>query len=160
MNLLIVVLSVLTSLTAPALEAVWKIGEYIVPVPHGLAEYASFPVMYTWDQGADGKARLSYKLPEDLVTPETPTIVLEQKNNDGGLIKFEGELGEASCRKNSSDLTCFVIYPGFPIDEKAVAGFLDRKYQGAADLALRKDVARIFSADPKGVVNYSGCWGN
>jgi len=143
-----------TSIGGSAWESQWKAGQYIVPVPEHLSPYATFPVMYQANKNTEGKIRLAYKLPEDLVTRETPEIVLEQVQMEGGLIRFEGELGEASCRKSTGTITCFVIYPGLSIDKAAVNSFLDAKYWNLADLALRKNVAQLFSTDPKGIVSY------
>ncbi len=154
----LLIVTLFLSIFALGAESAWKVGEYSVPVPAALAAYATFPVMYQSTKNAAGKTVLTYKLPEDLVTRNAAEIVLEHQATQGGFLLFSGPGGEASCRRVGESLTCLVLYPNLIVDDRAVEALLQEKYAGAADLLLRKQVASIFSADPKGIVNYDGTW--
>jgi hypothetical protein len=143
-------------------------GTYIIPVQTSLARYASFYTPYRLTTSSDGKLRIDYCLPEDVVGPGIPSIHLEEtKNNTIGLIEVEGTWGRGTCRKVDSGLTCFIIYPGLPLEHQKVEAYLRAKYPtGGSDVALlddnetlppgllaRLNVATVFSADPKGIIN-------
>jgi len=132
-------------------------GEYIVPVPSNLAAQASFPITYSASKDGEGRQLLKYKLPDELVAGQAPEIVLREVPNKtpGVLIQFESDHASASCRRFGDQLTCFVVYPGAELNLEGIDAFLGSKYTGP-ELEARKKVARFFSADPKGIVNYTG----
>ncbi len=142
-------------------------GQYIVPAPTELSRYASFDIKYSISTDVDGKLIINYCLPEDIVGPGVPSIHLkEMKQSDSGLFEFEGTWGRGSCRKTKKSITCFVIYPGLPIDKVKLEALIRQKYAGVSppnagdnDSAIQSELegrlalAELFSADPKGIVN-------
>jgi len=125
---------------------------YQVPVPAELKDYA------TWDIGENAGARLNgdtlsvgYHLPSDIagdvgfqfsgkVTPTSSFVAVSGKGVTGNCM-FSKE----------KPLVCMLKYPRLQIDEDAVDTSIASHFSGD-EADFRKRVARLFSADPAGLL--------
>ena len=135
-------------------------GNYGIPAALEFGKFASFPTTYRVSVNELGKRVLTYNLPEDIVGATEVTIALTEADRfPNGMIDFVGIGGDrGTCRPGETDVTCLVEHPSLEVDVEAVEKLIDVKYPGSPDNEARKSVMRIFSNDPKGIVNYAAKW--
>jgi hypothetical protein len=133
-----------------------KVGTYSVPTTPELAPLASFPNTYQIKKTDEGDLTIDYNLPEDLVGSDPIAIHLEgtvDPDSDDFVMKSpEGFVGD--CHQQDAAVNCHVSYYQLRIDAAKTDNFLDNKYKTKPDLGLRKQIARAFDVEPRGIVNY------
>jgi hypothetical protein len=131
-------------------------GTYMVPTPNALSPQATFNLdEVSWSTTSDGRKKLRYKLPNDLVGAQS--IVVEMEGvvaSNSEFIPLSGSAGSAQCMRSTTGVTCLIRLPNLVVDATEASQYLDRKYSDdQLLLAKRKSVAVIFQREPIGIVS-------
>ena len=127
---------------------------YSVPVPTDLVDHAH------WDISGHASAQLTgnqlsvrYGLPADIVGEGKGHFAFTGKVGNSPFVNVQGRGVFGTCMlANGKPLTCMLKYPELAIDSAVVDQSLAQHFAGS-ELDLRMRVARLFSADPAGILS-------
>jgi hypothetical protein len=130
-------------------------ASYQVPVPHELLPYSQWDLAQKAEASIDGKKlSVRYKLPGDLVGNDHPGFAFSGNINSSFVgVAGNGVSGYCMLAENKP-LTCMLKYPEMAIDAAARDKALAENHTGEA-LIQRTKVARLFGADPAGILSVS-----
>ena len=126
-------------------------GSYQVPAPAELVKESNWENVTSSAKIESGVLTIKYCLPTDLVGTHLPMIEASGKVSSD-FIKVSGDDVVGVCMRSSQKpLTCMLRYPGMPIDDGSRDESLRSHFRGA-QFDLRNKLARLFSADPAGLL--------
>lgn len=143
-----VMAALLLALPVAALAADGVSGEYLVPVPEELREFANFSVEPTLDNDRSPRS-IRFALPAELIG-EATTIEL-RRQRDGS---FSGPKADARCTRDEFDFSCETRFKNLDIDLDKAATAIATKFDDPREIDGRIQVARIFSTEPLGILSY------
>jgi len=127
---------------------------YSVPVPTDLVDHSH------WNISGHSSAKLTgstltvrYQLPADLVGEGKGRFQFTGEVGDSPFVNVKGSGVYGTCMQaNGKPLTCMLKYPELAIDPTAVDQAIGQHFTGS-EADVRKRVARLFSADPAGILS-------
>lgn len=127
-------------------------GYYVVPTQHKLTYSANWKLKnVSWIQ-TDKNVRASYTLPASLVGEETEIMMTGRMSKDG-FFSLDGEKVTATCTQSKAQYVCLVKFKNLKVDEKLVSTQIQKSYKKIRVAKRRILVARLFAADPLGVIH-------
>lgn len=127
---------------------------YRVPTPDlEMAPAAIFVLgSVKWIEDSD-QIRVSYEMPSELFGAKSKTFVLEGKRSHSKFTALQGSGAEAHCLiPKVGKIICLLSFSNLSIDLAEVKSHLEKSHTTGSDLEKQISVAKLFSADPVGIL--------
>jgi hypothetical protein len=136
------------------LSSLLSAASYQVPVPFDLTDYSRWASIEATAKLENSQLSVTYQLPSELVGKNAPPISFTGKVADN-FSEVTGKHVRGYCMiSEDKPLTCLLHYPQSIVNENAQDEALKAAYKGT-ELDFRTKVARLFSADPAGLLMVS-----
>jgi hypothetical protein len=126
-------------------------GFYEVPVSDEMKPYARYPIKFKADKYQVEPNKISFPLPEALVGHP---MQIEMSRVNVNSNEWQGVNVDGTCTQESRYLVCKVRFKDLKIDSEGVKAIVDAKYVKAEEIDGRMAVAKTFSTEPIGILNY------
>ena len=128
-------------------------ASYSVPAPADLGPQAFWDRIEASAKIESNLLTIEYRLPDDLIGKDKPCIIAKGAVLKSSFIPVAGDNVEGYCMQSAiKPLTCMLKYPSTVVDSESRDKVLASHYSGI-ELELRSKVARLFGADPAGLLS-------
>jgi hypothetical protein len=130
------------------------VGSYTMPSPANLKSFATWQLQYVNWIKENNNIRASYVLPDDLTQNTSHEYAMSGKvEGSNAFIALSGDQADASCLEvDGSSLICLVKFHQKQMKFQIEQAFFKRKYKSTAAAEKRFTVAKLFAADPIGII--------
>jgi hypothetical protein len=126
-------------------------GIYQVPVADHLAAYANYPVKYKADDYQEIPSELTFQLPSPLVGEPTYIQISKVPNT---VSEWQGAHASGSCSVEGRYFICRLAFKHLTFDNNKIDEAIRFNYASPEEISGRTEVAKVFSAEPIGVLVY------